>query len=394
MNTDIENSFLLALSSSEKSAAPEDRAGAWRQEVREFANREVAPLAAQTDAQQLLPSSVVQSLRDRGYLGFTVSPQFNGQGGDFIRYGILCEEIGKACSSTRSLLTVHDMVAYAIDRWGNSEQKNQWLPQLARGEKLGAFSISEESVGSHIAAVQTSATQVNGGFIVNGVKKWVTFGQLADLLLVMVRCDDKLTALLVDANAPGLTRRPISGMLGMRGAMLAELVFEDCFVPHENLLARIGFGASHVATSALQLGRYNVACGSVGIGQACIELCCRHTTERHQFGVPLKDHQLVQRALTDMLVEVRAARLVCNQAGYSLATAQPNALVQTFEAKYVASRVAMRAARQAVQLHGAAGCLDSSAVSRLFRDAKVMEIIEGTNEICQVALARHSNVLM
>jgi len=393
MSADIENSLLSALSAADRPEAREDPAGTWRREVREFVASEVAPLAEQIDASQEFPASVIRNLRDRGYLGFLLERQFGGQGGDFIRYGILCEELGRACSSTRSLLTVHDMVAYAIGRWGNPAQKSRWLPSLANGEKLGAFCISEESAGSDTAAIQTSAVPVNGGFVVNGKKKWVTFGQLADLLLVLVRCGDKSAALLVDANTPGLARRPVSGMLGMRGAMLAELAFDDCFVPDANLLARIGFGTSYVATSALQLGRYNVACGSVGIGQACIDLCLGRTSERSQFGAPLQDHQLVQRALTDMLVDVRAARLVCNQAGYSLATAHPNALVQTFEAKYVASRAAMRAAWQAVQLHGAVGCAVGSAASRLFRDAKVMEIIEGTHEICQMTLARNASAL-
>lgn len=394
MNIDIENLLLDALAgASDRPTPPDDRSGSWRQAVREFAEREIAPYAAQVDADQRLSMSVVRSLLAEGYLGFLVAPEFGGRGGDIVRYGMLCEELGRACSSARTLLTVHDMVAHAIDRWGTSEQKTRWLPSLATGETLAAFCLTEEAAGSNASAIQTTAESVDGGFVLNGTKKWISFGQIAHLLLVFARSENKPTAFLVDTANPGVRRHPVTGMLGLRGAMLAEVVFDNCFVPRDSLLGRTGFGVSHVATSALQLGRYNVACGSVGIGQACIDLCLRHTAERHQFGVPLKEHQLVQRALADMLVEVRSARLVCNQAGYCLAMNRPDALVLTLEAKYVAARAAMHAAQQAVQLHGARGCHDSSAASRYFRDAKIMEIIEGTNEICQIALARNAGTL-
>lgn len=393
MNTSVENILLKTLGEG-KCVPLHNEAEAWRQSVRDFATEVVKPKAKMIDDGQLLPRTIINALFEKKYLGYLVSGDYGGSAGDYIRYGALCEELGRVCTSTRSLLTVHDMVCHALGRWGSEEQKQKWLPQLVSGALIGAFCLSESEVGSDASSVSTMAVRVNDGYLLTGVKKWITFGQIADLLLVIARYEGKPTAFIVERETAGLSCKPIQGLLGMRGAMLAEIHLDDCFINGENLLGRVGVGVSCVATTALQVGRYNVAFGSVGIGQACLESCAEYAQSRTQFGVPIKKHQLIQRMITDMLVDVRGARLLCNQAGYALAINSPTAMIQVMEAKYVASRAASRAANDAVQLHGANGCSDDFPVSRLFRDAKVMEIIEGSNEINQISIANHSASLL
>jgi glutaryl-CoA dehydrogenase (non-decarboxylating) len=359
-----------------------------RDEFRAFAAAEIAPHAGRWDRDEAIPRETIGRLRDRGYLGSIVSPDFSGLGRDPITYGLLTEEIAKGCSSVRSLLTVHDMVAHAVQRWGSREQKERYLPRLARGEILGALALSEPNAGSDAKGIETTAADAGDGWILAGRKKWTTFGQIADLFLVFAKAGDQPAAFLVERETAGLTVRPLHGILGTRAAMLAEIELAGCRVPKENLVGRVGFGISHVAAAALEQGRYSIAWGSVGIAQACLDACRSYAAERRQFGVPLADHQLIRRMLTDMIVEVRAARLLCLRAGWLRGTGDPGAFMETMAAKYFASRVATRAASDAVQIHGANGCSDDYPVGRYLRDAKVMEIIEGSTQIQQITLPK------
>jgi glutaryl-CoA dehydrogenase (non-decarboxylating) len=355
---------------------------------RAFTAAEIAPHAGRWDREEAIPLELIRRLRERGYLGSNVSPDHGGLGRDMITYGLLTEEIAKGCSSVRSLLTVHDMVAHAVQRWGSREQKERWLPRLARGEILGALALSEPHAGSDAKSIETTATENAGdGWVLDGRKKWTTFGQIADLFLIFAQAgDEKPAAFLVERETPGLTVRPLQGILGTRASMLAEIELRGCRVAQESLVGRIGFGISHVAAAALEHGRYSVAWGSVGIAQACLDACRSYAAERRQFGVPLADHQLIRRLLADMIVDVRAARLLCLRAGWLRDAADPGAFMETMAAKYFASRVAVRAANDAVQLHGANGCSDDYPVGRYLRDAKVMEIIEGSTQIQQITL--------
>jgi glutaryl-CoA dehydrogenase (non-decarboxylating) len=361
----------------------EDRAG-----FRAFAAAEIAPHADRWDREERMPAEVVRRVAEAGYLGLAMPAEVGGGGRDLVTFGLLHEEIGKACSSVRSLLTVHGMVAQAVSRWGTPEQRERWLPRLARGETIGAFGLSEPAVGSDAQHVETQAVAAEGGgFVLSGRKRWITFGQIADLYLIFAQLDGKPTAFLVEREAPGFAAEPITGILGTRASMLGELVMEGCRVPAGALLGRPGFGFSHVVSNCLDLGRYSVAWGSVGIAQAALEASLAYAAERKQFGVPIRDHQLVRRLLTDMVAAVKAARLLCLEAGYLKDAGDPRAFGSTFIAKYFASTTAMRAALDAVQIHGANGCGPDYPVARLMRDAKVMEIIEGSNEIQQLTIA-------
>jgi hypothetical protein len=311
-----------------------------------------------------------------------------GKGLDMITYGLLNEEIGRACSSVRSLLTVHDMVAQALNRWGNQAQKEKWMTRLASGQIIGAFALSEPNVGSDAEGVETTAALEGDTYVLSGRKKWISFGQIADLFLLFARCEGKPTAFLVERNSPGLSIRPIKGILGVRASMLAQLELDDCRIAKENLIGRVGFGVSHVALSALDQGRYSVAWGCVGIAQACLEACLKYTSERKQFGAYLKDHQLIQSMIANMTTKLKAARLLCYQAGYLKDVGDPGAIMETSIAKYFVSKVVNELASDAVQIHGANGYSSDYPVQRYFRDAKLMEIIEGSTQIQEMTIAK------
>jgi glutaryl-CoA dehydrogenase (non-decarboxylating) len=363
---------------------PEQRAA--RAEFRAFAAESIVPHAGRWDREEAIPMELVDKLRGRRYLGSNVSPEHGGVGRDMITYGLLTEEIARGCSSVRSLLTVHDMVAHAIQRWGSREQKERYLPRMAKGEILGALALSEPNAGSDAKSVETTAAEDGGGWVLNGRKKWTTFGQIAGLFLVLAQADGKPTAFLVERESPGFTVQPLKGIVGTRASMLAELFLEDCRVPKGQLLGRPGFGVSHVIAAALEQGRYSVAWGSVGIAQACLDACRTYAAGRRQFGAPLADHQLIRAMLTEMIVDVRAARLLCLRAGYLRDTGDPGSFMETMAAKYFASRVATRAANDAVQIHGANGMTEEYPVFRYLRDSKVTEIIEGSTQIQQITI--------
>ncbi len=360
-----------------------------RAAFREFAGREIAPEADRFDRDEAIPLELVRRLGERGYLGSALPAAYGGGGRDWITYGLLTEEVGQACSSVRSLLTVHDMVGEAIARWGTRAQRERWLPGLVSGRTVAAFALSEPDVGSDAAGVQTAAREDGSSYALSGQKKWISFGQIADLFLVFARCQGKMTAFLVERNTDGLSVEPITGLLGTRASMLAEVRLDDCRIPRENLLGALGAGLSHVAATALAHGRYSVAWGCVGIGQGCLESSLAYSAQRRQFGAAVQDHQLVSRMITDMITDVQAGRLLCLRAGELRDAGQPEWIFEAMLAKYFTSRMALRSAADAVQIHGANGCSGSYPVARYFRDAKIMEIIEGSSEILQFAIARH-----
>lgn len=359
---------------------------------RQFAQNEVASLAQQIDETETFPYELGQKMADMGFLGALVPEEHGGKPLDLISFGLLNEELGNACSSTRSLITVHSMVTFALKRWGKKEQQKKWLPLLASGEKIGAFALSEPNIGSNAGYIETTAVPDGNELVVNGRKKWITFGQIADLFLLFARQDGKAIAMLVEKETPGLTIHPIRGMMGTKGAMLAELELKDCRIPTSNMLAGLGFGIMAVAMSALDIGRYSVAWGSVGIGQACLEASLDYTQVREQFGEPLRNFQLIQQMVTNMITHVKAARLLCLQAGYALENQQANATNDILIAKYFASKTAMEVATDAVQIHGANGCSSDYPVQRFLRDAKVMEIIEGSHQMQQIMIAKNAYV--
>jgi len=305
-----------------------------------------------------------------------------------IEFGLLNEELGRGCSSIRSLLTVHSMVALTVWRWGTEAQKAQWLEKLRQGQAIAAFALTEPEAGSDARAIRTEAVASGDDFLLSGNKKWITFAQIADLFLVFARTQRGLCAFLMERNTPGLVIAPVQGMLGTRASMMGELHLERCRVPKQNLIGAPGFGLSHIASSALDCGRYSVAWGCVGIAQACLQSCLEYTGKRKQAGALLRDHQLIQRMIAQMAVGVRAARLLCYNAGQLRNAGDPASMSETSIAKYFSCKTAVEIARDAVQIHGANGCSGEYPVERFYRDAKIMEIIEGSNEIQEIAIAQ------
>lgn len=371
------------------SLAPADSEPEGRRGFREFVDTAVAPYADEFDRAQEIPAAVLKQVAERGYWGAVLPASVGGAGMDMVTLGVLHEEIGRGCSSLRSLLTVHTMVAAALRRWGTGEAKQRWLPGLASGDLRGAFCLTEPGAGSDLSAVSTTATRQGEHYVLDGIKKWITAGQLADLFLVFARTGPGLSAFLVEADNPGVCRTAMTNVLGTRASMLAEVSFTRARVPVSALVGREGAGAL-VATGALDLGRYSVAAGCVGILQACLDASVGYTSQRRQGGALLRDHQLVRHMVADMVTRLHAARALCRQAGELKDNGDPATLMATWIAKYYASTSAMQAAGDAVQLHGANGCADAYPVHRYFRDAKVMEIIEGSSQIQQLTIAEHA----
>ncbi|MDY6950344.1 MAG: acyl-CoA dehydrogenase family protein [Thermodesulfobacteriota bacterium] len=357
---------------------------------RAFVKEEILPHAGSHDQEERIPSDLIRRLGREGYLGATLPAEYGGRGMDMITFGLLNEELGRGCSSVRALVMLQNMIGLTLLRWGSKDQKGLWLDRLASGAVIASFALTEPDVGSDAASIQTTARSVGGGYILRGQKKWISLGQIADLFLVIGTCGGKPCAFLIEKDRPGLSMAPVFGMLGLRASMLAEVRFDDCPVPEENLVGGMGFGLAPVAFFALNLGRYSVAWGCVGIAQACLAACIDHTSKRKQFGVHLKEHQLIKQMIADMTVKVQAGRLLCLRAGCAIESGDPNSVMETMAAKYFASKTARETATDAVQIHGALGCSREHAVERYLRDAKVMEIIEGTSQIHQMKIAEYA----
>jgi glutaryl-CoA dehydrogenase (non-decarboxylating) len=347
----------------------------------------VTPFAGEWDRASATPREEIDRLAATGWLGAVIPASSGGAGMDWVTFGLLNEELGRGCSSIRSLLTVHSMAAHAVARFGSRAQKERWLPRMARGEAIGAFALSEPNVGSDASAVETVARQEDGAWVLDGRKKWTTYGQIADVYLLFAKTEGKPVAFLVERDSPGLTVEPLRGITGTRASMLAELRLDGCRVPAEARLGGAGFGLG-IAVATLEVGRYSVACGTTGIIRACLEASLSYASTRVQYGVPVGQHQLVQQMLARMAAGYRAAHWLCLRAGWLRDQGDPSAPHETFVAKYLASTTATQAALDAVQIHGANGCSEDHPVERYLRDSRVMEIIEGSTQIQEITIAR------
>lgn len=357
---------------------------------REFVDKEIIPYADEFDSHTQIPGEIFQKLAQEGYLGAIIPTEYGGMDLDMITLAIMHEEFGRGYGSVQNILTVYGMVSRALVRWGNAEQKAKWLPRIAKGETIVAVAITEPSVGSDVKAIETSARHDGDRYILDGEKKWITLGQVADLFLVCTKFEGRRGAtFLIERDTPGFSVEPITGMLGLKANMLGQLQMKECQVPGENLVGRIGMGITHVASYALDEGRYTTACGCVGLGQACLEQSLMYSGDRKQFGVYLKEHQLIQKMITEIAVQVKAARQLCYRAGYLRNIGDPSSITETLMAKYFASKMVNTAANHAVQIQGAAGCNNASPVERYYRDAKLMEIIEGASQMYEIQIAKN-----
>jgi glutaryl-CoA dehydrogenase (non-decarboxylating) len=355
-----------------------------------FTVESVLPLAAQIDEEQTVPVGLLTTLRKNGWLGAALPKIWGGGEMDPVSYGMVLEEFGAACSSTRTLLTVHNMAAQAIARFGNDEQRRRWLPDLCMANRIIAFALTEPQAGSDVSTLATTATECSNGYRVSGEKVWCSFGLAADLYLLFANCGGKSIALIVDRDMEGLTIDPMPNSFGTRGSMLARLRLNNVLIPVSHRIGAVGAGINFVANSALDHGRFSVAWGCVGIIRACLETCIDYAITRQQGGIAMSQHQLIRRQLTDMLLAHTSARALCVRSAQFRAGRDPRAASETALAKYHASDAAQSVANQAVALHGANGCSPEFPVSRYLRDATVANIIEGTREVHQINLASYA----
>lgn len=359
-------------------------------EFRNFVLEFIRPYAIQIDKDEQMSKEFLYQIGKTGYLGSIIPTQYEGMGMDMLTYGILLEEIAKESSALSSLFTVHGMFITALLKWGTEEQRIKYLPKLAKGELIGCFALTEPSKGCDAGNPDTTAIASENDYIINGKKKWISIGQLADVFLVTAAVEGKATAFIVERGINGFDTLSISGMLGFRGAMLAELHFENCRVPNENIVGRIGFGFSHVAGVSLDYGRYCVAWGALGLATGCLDACIDYTRSRKQFGQLLSKHQLIKAMIADMETDIEAARLICIKAGYEKLCGNPESIITTTKAKYFLSKIIKDIANNAVQIHGANGCCNAYHVERYYRDAKIIEIIEGSNQMQQLMISSYA----
>ncbi|MFG2673888.1 acyl-CoA dehydrogenase family protein [Streptomyces sp. NPDC048445] len=363
-----------------------------RQLAKDFVARDIAPHVVEWDRAESVDKSIVKKLGSLGFLGLTVPEEYGGSGGDHLAYCLVTEELGRGDSSVRGIVSVSlGLVAKTIAAWGDEEQKRQWLPRLASGDAVGCFGLTEPGTGSDAGNLTTRAVRDGGDYVINGSKMFITNGTWADVVLLFARTNDTpghkgISAFLVPADTPGLTRRTIHGKLGLRGQATAEVVLEDVRVPATTLIGPEGKGFS-IAMSALAKGRMSVAAGCVGIAQAALDAAVGYAAEREQFGKAIAGYQLVQELISDIAVDVDAARLLTWRVADLIDRGQEFATAAS-KAKLFASEAAVRAANNALQVFGGYGYIDEYPVGKLLRDARVMTLYEGTSQIQKLIIGR------
>ncbi len=360
--------------------------------VRDFAKRELEPIAERIDRNEEYPWDSIKKLAQLGVTGLTISEEYGGSGGTHVDWCIALEEIARACASTASILdTSWGLCAHCINAFGNEEQKKRFLVPLAKGEMIGAFGLTEPNHGSDVAQLETLAVKDGGSYVLNGIKTFISNGAQADVLVIFAAKDktsgDKgQSAFLVEKSAPGFSIGQEFHRLGIRGAHNAELLFEDCRIPAENLLGEEGRGFS-IALATLDSARIGVAAIAVGVARAALEASIEHAKTREQYGQAIANFQALQWMMADMATGIDAARLLA----YRAADLEDKGLRFTSEAamaKLFAADVAMSAATQGIQIHGGYGYMMDSPMQRYFRDAKIESIYEGTSEIMRLIISR------
>jgi alkylation response protein AidB-like acyl-CoA dehydrogenase len=362
-----------------------------RRTVREFAEEKVAPVAAELDREHRFPYDLVAELAELGLMGMPVPEEYGGAGADTLSYAIAVEELTRIDSSVAITLAAHTSLGtMPILLFGNEEQKQQWLPDLASGRKLAAFGLTEPGAGSDAAASRTTAELRDGQWVINGSKIFITNAgtDITACVTITARTgDDEISNLIVPNGAPGYEISAQMDKLGWRASDTRELSFKDCAVPEANLLGERGKGF-HQFLEILDGGRISVAAMGVGLAQGAYDLAVAYAKEREQFGRPIAQFQAVQFALADMAVEIEAGRVLTYKAAWLKDESRPFAK-EAAMAKLYTGELSHRVANAALQIHGGYGFMEESAISRLYRDQKILEIGEGTNEVQRMVIARH-----
>jgi alkylation response protein AidB-like acyl-CoA dehydrogenase len=362
-----------------------------RQTARSFCDAEIAPYAAEWDRAEAIDRRIVGELASLGFLAAALPEEHGGLGLDMVSYTLLVEELGRADSNVRGIVSVSNgLYGKSVARWGTPKQRERLLAPLAAGEELGCYALTEPGAGSDPGSLETRAERDGDGYVLRGQKVFITLGSWAAWALVFARTGEPgprgITCFVVPTSAEGFEARPIKGKLGLRAQDTAELHLDDVRVGADAVLGEVG-GGFKVAMSALDHGRISLGAGCVGIAQGCLDAAVAYTTERRQFGRSIASFQLVQELLADIAVETEAARLLVWRAAATADRGERHTVEASY-AKYFASEVAVRAANAALQAHGGYGYVDEYPVGKYLRDARVTTLYEGTSQIQKLLIGR------
>jgi len=361
--------------------------------VREFASREILPVAAELDHTETFPQEIIKKAAALGLMGMLVPERYGGAGMDTIAYVVAQEELARASAGVQTIITVsNSLVADPIARYGTETQRRKYLPGLCDGTRLGCYCLTEPSSGSDAMSLSTSARRDGGEWALRGTKAFVSSGVEADTCIVYARTGPDpgahgISAFIVEKSFPGIAVGKIEKKLGIKCSSTSEIVLDDCRVPEDNLLGDLGAGGK-IALSTLDGGRLGIAGQAIGIARAALEDSVAYASERQQFGRPIAEFQAIQWMLADMATRIDAARLLAYRAAY-LRQQGHRYTKEASMAKLFASETAMWASHKAVQIHGGYGYIQDYPVERYFRDAKITEIYEGTSEIQRLVIARN-----
>jgi len=363
-----------------------------QQSARDYAQRELIKDVIERDTHSIYPTEHVKAMAELGFLGMLVDPKYDGGGMDTISYVLAMEEISKVDSSVSVIMSVNNsLVCYGIEKFGTEEQKQKFLKPMARGEKIGAFLLSEPEAGSDATSQRTTAEDKGDYYLVNGTKNWITNGNSAGTYLVIAQTHREkghkgINVLIVDRNSPGITLGPHEDKMGMRSSDTHSVMFNDVKVPKENRIGEDGFGFKF-AMKTLEGGRIGIAAQALGIASGAFERAVKYSKERKAFGTEIANHQSVAFKLADMAVKIENARNLCLKAAWLKDQGKPYGYASAM-AKYYAAEIAMEVTTEAVQIHGGYGYVKEYNVERLMREAKLTQIYEGTSEIQQIVISR------
>jgi glutaryl-CoA dehydrogenase (non-decarboxylating) len=353
--------------------------------VRDFTAKEIEPNIREWDSGHEVHGEVFERMGELGFLGAPIPAEYGGSGLDYISLGILCEELERADTAFRVVMSVHaGLNSLTLLQWGTEEQKQRWLVPQAKGEKLATFGLTEPGVGTDAANLASTARRDGDGYILNGQKVWISLADIADHFLVFANVDRSkkhkgITAFLVERGTPGLSTRPIESKLGIHAGNTGEIFFDDVRVPAADRLGEDGEGFT-IAMSAIDQGRYTVASGAVGLAQACLDASLRYAHERKTFGEEIGRHQLVKQMIAKMGAGIEAGRLLCRQVAWLKNRGERNTR-ETSLAKWFTTEHAVQSALDAIQIHGAYGYSDEYPVARYLRNSKAAVIYEGTSQL-------------
>ncbi|SFR67860.1 hypothetical protein SAMN05216203_2477 [Marinobacter daqiaonensis] len=369
-----------------------------RDMARQFAESELAPRAAEWDQSGYIDDATVRQMGELGLLGMVVPEEWGGSYVDYVAYALAVEEVAVGCCATSTLMSVHSSVGCApVLHFGSDAQKSRWLTSLATGETIGCFCLTEPQAGSEAHNLKTRAELKEGQWVLNGAKQFVTNGKRAGLAIVFAVTDPDLgkrglSAFLVPTDTPGFRVERMEKKLGIRGSDTCAITLDDCRIPEENMLGERGKGLA-IALSNLEGGRIGIASQAVGVGRAAFEAALKYASERIQFGVPLTGHQSIANMLADMHTRLNAARLLVMHAARLKSAGLP-CLSEASQAKLFASELAEDVCSKAIQIHGGYGYLQDYPVERLYRDARITQIYEGTSEVQRLLIARELKNLL